>query len=99
MLFSRGLSAKDWATRRGIDGRTANTLRGRRRLRTYDGNLEPSRREYFSRLAGAAYGLAMDRYRMRQRRIQRAAGGTLRARRSAGRRPVRGAARLRAHAA
>ena len=51
------------------------------------------------RLAGAASGLALDRCRLRQRRVHGAAGRAVRAGRGAGDRSVRRAAHLRAHAA
>src|ERR1700682_5092108 len=47
-----------------------------------------ARGEYLPRLPGAAPGLAMDRHRLRQRRLHRAAGGTLRAGRGSGDRSV-----------
>ncbi len=76
------------------DDRTSNPLRRRGRLRADDGNLESTRGRDLPRLAGAAPGLALDRRRMRQRRLHRAAGRALRAKRSPGDRSVGGATRL-----
>src|SRR6185312_12221498 len=52
---------------RGNDGRTANPLRRRRRLRKNDGDLESIRRRDIPRLAGSGQGPDMDRRRLWQR--------------------------------
>src|SRR5882724_7841793 len=66
------------------DGATSNPLRRRSRIRADDGSLEPDRRRDLSRLAGAAPRLAMDRRRLRQRCLYRAARGTMCASRGSG---------------
>ena len=60
------------------------------------GVLEPARGRDLPRLAGAALGLALDRRRLRQRRLHRVARRAMRPHRGARDRSIRGAARLRA---